>query len=60
MQDQHKFKSRMFLEKNEIETVLTDDQVLEQGTIKFNAQTYIATLFFKTIGCNFDNMTILH
>lgn len=50
----------MFLEKNEIETVLTDDQVLEQGTIKFNAQTYIATLFFKTIGCNFDNMTILH
>lgn len=50
----------MFLEKNEIETVILDDSVLEQGTIRFSGLVYMATLVFRTIHCNFDNMTILH
>ena len=39
--------------------MILDEQVLEQGIIRFNGLVYMASLVFKRITCNFDNMTIL-
>ena len=48
----------MLIEKFEIETVLADDTVLEQGSIHFKNSIFVSTMVFKKINCNYDNMTI--
>jgi hypothetical protein len=43
-------------ERTEIETVLEDLTVLEQGCIRFNHRVFLANLLFRKITSNVDNM----
>ena len=50
---------QMFMLKYLIETILPADTILDQGCLKFNGSTYIGTILFKKIHCNYDNVRIL-
>ena len=43
-------------ERDEIEEVLEDNTLIEQGCVRFDSHIYITTSFFRRIICNHANM----
>ena len=49
-------EQKLFLERTEIETVLSDKSLVEQGCFRFNKQVFMLNLFFRKIECNVANI----
>ena len=47
---------RLFLERTEIENILSDNSLIEQGCFRLDDRAFILNLFFRKIECNVDNI----
>ena len=47
---------RLADERTEVESVLPDGTLLEQGSIRFHKSIYVQNLFLRKVGSNIDNM----
>ena len=49
-------EQQLKMERGEIEEVYWDGDVLDQGCVRFDNHLYVATLHFRRIHCNYENM----